>query len=475
MAALVNGASEEVAALLLKAGANPDPDAESRIAISSSTTPLILASTNGMTAIVKALLKRNVAVDKTDGDGWTALKHASNRGHEEVVALLLKAGASPNIADREGWTPLINAAGKGHLEICKALLKAGADVNATGARGLTPLLQAIGARSDGKALDALKELKRMLSGGDDDGDGDDESSLDLITVLLKAGANPNALRDGASLLSEAIKNEDEELAKLLTRYGAAEAAAQATIVTASEDDSQSEAGNALLAAAVHADTKTINGLVQSGIDVNFVGRQGQTALGVLVFGLHDESRGRLFYRNAHQCIDLLLRHGAKPSLGDPCPFLMAAMGRRLHLVNSMLSDVVDINQSIGEGQTALFLSLLAPEAGQPVDDRCALTLIVAGADSSLKHETGVMPIHLAAGSNYLGALQALLDRRPQDVDAKTNTGITPLMMAATEGHADAVRLLIKLGADLSLKDDDGLTAKEVAIKNGNDDLIPLLG
>ncbi len=75
-----------------------------------------------------------------------------------------------------------------------------------------PLLQAIGARSDSKALDALKELKRMLSGGDDDEDGGNESSLDLIKALLKAGANPNALHDGASLLSEAIENDDEELA-----------------------------------------------------------------------------------------------------------------------------------------------------------------------------------------------------------------------------------------------------------------------
>lgn len=474
MWSLANGSSEDAAELLLKAGANPDPDAESRIAISTSTTPLILASTNGMTAIVKALLKRNVAVDKTDGDGWTALKRASNEGHEEVVALLLKASASPNIADREGWTPLINAAGKGHLEICKALIKAGADVNATGARGRTPLLQAIGARSDGKALDALKELKRMLSGGDDDEDDDDESSLDLIKALLKAGANPNALHDGASLLSEAIENDDEELAKLLKKHGATEAASQASRGAASEDEPESEEGKELLAAAMHADSKRLRDLVLAGVDVNYATAQGQTALGFLLAGMHDESNGRMFRRNAEQCLDFLLRHGADPGLGDPSPFVLAAMGRRLHLVQAMLAAGVDINKTIGEGQTALFMSLLAPDAGQPVDDRCALVLLNAGADSSLKHESGAMPIHLAAASNYLGALQALLDRRPQDVDAKTNIGITPLMMAATEGHAEAVRLLLKFGADRTLKDDEGLTAKDVAIKNRNEDLVPLL-
>ena len=474
MWSLANGSSEDAAEVLLKAGANPDPDAESGIAISTSTTPLILASTNGMTAIVKALLKRNVAVDKTDGDGWTALKRASNEGHEEVVALLLKAGASPNIADREGWTPLINAAGKGHIEICKALLKAGVDVNATGARGRTPLLQAIGARSDRKALDALKELKRMLSGDDDDEDGDDESSLDLVKALLKAGANPNALHDGASLLSEAIANDDEELAKLLKNHGATEADSQANRGAASEDAPESEEGEAFLVAAMQADADTLRDLATKGVDVNYTDRQGRTALGVLLAGLLDESKHRTFRRNAEQCLDYLLRHGANPNLGDPPPFILAAMGRRLHLLQSMLSAGIDVNRSIEEGQTALFLSLLAPHKGQPADDRCALELLNAGADSSLKHESGAMPIHLAAASNYLGALQALLERRPQDIDAKTNIGITPLMMAATEGHAEVVRVLLNFGADCTLQDDEGLTAKDVAIKNRNEDLVPLL-
>lgn len=235
MWSLANGSSEDAAELLLKAGANPDPDAVSRIGISKSTTPLILASTNGMTAIVKALIKRKVAVDKTDADGWTALKRAANGDHEEVVAVLLKAGAFPNITDRDGWTPLINAAGKGNLEICNALIKAGADVNASNTHGLTPLVQAIGARSDSKVLDGLKELKRMLSGGEDNGNDDDGSSLDLIKTLLKAGANPNVLHDEAMLLSEAIENDDKELAELLKKYGATEIASQVSHGSAFED------------------------------------------------------------------------------------------------------------------------------------------------------------------------------------------------------------------------------------------------
>ena len=85
-----------------------------------------------------------------------------------------------------------------------------------------------------------------------------------------------------------------------------------------------------------------------------------------------------------------------------------------------------------------------------------------------------MAIHAAAAHNYLGALKALLERRSEDVDSRTRIGVTPLMMAARKGHDDAVRLLLKFGADRSLKDDEGLTAKEVAVKNGNEILVPLL-
>ena len=320
-------------------------------------------------------------------------------------------------------------------------------------------------------MEALNELKRMLSGSDN---GVEESSLTLIKILLKLGANPNVRHDGKSLLTEAIENEDEELSKLLKRHGATESASQAGSEAAVGDKSESEGGMALLAAAMNADTTALRDLVEAGGDVNYTDQQDRTALGFLLAGLQNESNGRMFRRNAEQCLDYLLSHGANPNIGDPSPFILAALGLRLHVIQAMLAAHADINQCFGEGQTALFLSLLPPDAGESLDDRCAVALLKAGADASLRHESGAMPIHSAAGNNYLGALKELLERRPQDVDAKTNNGITPLMMASKEGRSEAVNLLLKFGADRTLKDDEGLTAKEFAIKNRNEFLVPLL-
>jgi ankyrin repeat protein len=60
------------------------------------------------------------------------------------------------------------------------------------------------------------------------------------------------------------------------------------------------------------------------------------------------------------------------------------------------------------------------------------------------------------------------------VNAKNTQGGTPLMWAAVYGNDDAARLLLSRGADASLKDNEGITAVQWAVRNKRDSVVPIL-
>ena len=64
------------------------------------------------------------------------------------------------------------------------------------------------------------------------------------------------------------------------------------------------------------------------------------------------------------------------------------------------------------------------------------------------------------------SVAALLSARA-DVNTCDPQGSSPLHYAALLGSEPIARLLVEAGADLSLKDEDGLTAVQVAAKYGN--------
>ncbi|MCY4264924.1 MAG: ankyrin repeat domain-containing protein, partial [Gammaproteobacteria bacterium] len=87
--------------------------------------------------------------------------------------------------------------------------------------------------------------------------------------------------------------------------------------------------------------------------------------------------------------------------------------------------------------------------------------IAAGADLEARDESGETPLHATARSGVVQTMRILL-RAGADPDAPNGDGNTPLHITAVWGRADAGVRLIKFGADLSITNNQGSTPLEMA-------------
>jgi len=96
-------------------------------------------------------------------------------------------------------------------------------------------------------------------------------------------------------------------------------------------------------------------------------------------------------------------------------------------------------------------------------------LIADGADPNERDRsvTGWPPIVHAVHKHQLAAVAALIESGA-DVNATSDGGTTALMMAASYGHADMVKLLLAHGANTRLKDRNGETALDLAYSGTTD-------
>jgi ankyrin repeat protein len=123
--------SNKVFNVLLNA---PSIDLETRA--KNGDNALMIAAYKGNVAAVKALLGKEVEVNK---QGWTALHYAATIGNDEIVKLLLDDSAYIDAESPNSTTPLMMAAGKGHVSTVKLLVDEGADVSLKNNVGMTAL------------------------------------------------------------------------------------------------------------------------------------------------------------------------------------------------------------------------------------------------------------------------------------------------------------------------------------------------
>ena len=383
--------SEEMVALLLAAGAEPD---EPGI--------LLNAVQHGQPGVVRALLAAGVDPDPNpDSGAYTPLHRAVALHREEVVELLLAAGAEPEHA------LLFFRPGKGggpdsptqsaSPAITEKLLVAGANPNIfagiwpnenplfqAAVRGealVVDMLLAAGANPNMKSIDDgdLSYYDRTplyvssSSGGNITGPTKGKQGVVVLQRLLAAGADPNAATAlGRTPLHGAVQRDWTEGADLLLAAGADPHQPDAEGVTPLQLAEQK--GQWALAALLQAPVSP------RALEMDY----GWTAL-------HQAAQ-----RADRAGVAQLLTQGHDPNLRTyygETPLHQAAQRQDAALVELLLQAGADLQAQTRDGYTALHLAARSGSAA------VVTVLLAAGADSQPRTARGETPYQIAAQRN----------------------------------------------------------------------------
>lgn len=214
---------EKVFSVLINAGANPNT-----LSLSGRSI-LMEQAENGRYNQVKLLLERGADIGFRDKTGNTVLHSTAQRNQLGTMRLLVEKFTDLNLAGDSGNTAAHFAARAGGSGILKLLKDKGANLELKNSAGDTPLSIAIG-RQDVATTRALVSLGVSLS---DEGretplmmeiaksGAVNARTVELLTVLRKAGANINAVnRYGNNALSYALSRKNLRMAEALLKAGA---------------------------------------------------------------------------------------------------------------------------------------------------------------------------------------------------------------------------------------------------------------
>lgn len=140
----------------------------------------------------------------------------------------------------------------------------------------------------------------------------------------------------------------------------------------------------------------------------------------------------------------------------------------LSTISSALVVLVLTSAAVAAPYTDLITAL---EGG---DTNVAADLLRQGVGLRARTESGATPLHVAAAFGYPEIVRMLLETGA-DAGERGPNGNTPLLYAAQEGHAEVVRVLLQAGADPGHENDFGMTAAGLALGWGHRDVTAELG
>ena len=481
------------ASALLKYGADPNlstgPELES---------PLSVAAIANNVRFAHLLLMYGGSPNQPTANGDTLVIASINKKTPtKLIDMLLGYGADPNEKSREGKTALFEAITNGRVDIVASLLEHGANPNLPGPKHMLwpstyhpQVLQTLLASgADYKKCPGIMELAASIN------------SIESIRILLKAGVDPNAKKDGVyTPLCTSIRDDRSDIFQLLLSSGADPNVAASEYPTfkclthhreqflpalvAAGANLNSPKG--ILETAVSSDSaKGLKWLLDQGIDPDDKTPKGHTAL---TSAIRD---------NKVEFVETLLARGANPNVrGQDWPVCMAV--RHPELLRRILTVLPEPRAFKGVMEMAVVANQLESvklllSAGVSVEDRnggvfsplttaireyrkdiVAYLITEGGADVNAPGEH--LPI--------VKALRRLEVESTDIIDMLLEHGADPnkmyrgwngIMQALENGDADMLKKLVQhSGADLTVRDELGRTVTEIAVSRRWEEAVSIL-
>jgi len=142
------------------------------------------------------------------------------------------------------------------------------------------------------------------------------------------------------------------------------------------------------------------------------------------------------------------------------PLILAAMNGHTSTMRVLLQNdkpKVDVEKTDKLGLNALHYSARISNA-----DGVKILVTLGGANVNVATKRDAeTPLYAATTSNCLECVSFLLANQANPNSQLRKSSLTPLMSAVTNGHVKLVELLVSKGADMNVRNKDGLTALEM--------------
>ncbi|KAF3179855.1 hypothetical protein TWF788_006859 [Orbilia oligospora] len=407
---------------------------------------LLLGGIGGRWRNISVPFRPGAAVDFHDLYGRTPLVYAIWNHHAAVVDILLKGGARIAVEDSVKGTPLVYAFCCGNRDIEELVSRRGAKVDLhLDGNELTAMLFSAAVKGQEPVLELLLKTDKV------DPDSRDEIERTplsyaaefgregIVERLLETGkANPN-LRDrtGATPLLHAAARGQEGIVKILLERGNV------------DPDTRDRKGRTPLSYVVEwgrEDTGTVKLLMETGkVDLDARDIEGRTPLSYAA-----ES-------GSAPTVKLLLETGkvdpdswAHGHLKGRTPLLFAAQNGHETVVRLLYPQTDRVKLEHHDKHYNKGKALLAA-IGSKQEMIVQILIEEAKVDPLFSDEFGQSPLLRAIHADSETMIQVILNTGKIDVNQKLNKKSTAISIAIKRGNIDAMRALLKAGADPNTK------------------------